>query len=413
MSELENTFVVNDEEHIDEPIVPSKKDDLSRSVVIKPKATVNNVVYGDKVSITESCWVKGPVFGKLGVAIDENCHIQEDVFSLSSVVVGGNSTTKSIIAALVLFKGKVHVKGDIVTRSDLVLPDESVVDGKIVCLGERVKIGRWCKVNGIACKGRLEIDEGSIVGIVKTEKVLMEQDCQLEGLVTNDSISIPSGTRIGYVISDKSIQLGDSCLASDLIMAKESVTLGSNCKVNIIDAGKDVEIGTKSEIVSINAGGSVRVGNESLIQTLLARDKVQLLDGSVALNTFSTDTIEVGTNCKVNKMLAKDVIVHDKAAVDILRATGNVEVGDECRLGDLQAHDNIKINGKVDIDAWTISSERGKIELKGSLTLHSRPVAIDNMFNFRGGVIVTGIINRGIYDLIKDITEVQGLESLH
>lgn len=388
---------------LEEPVIPRSKGELNRPVVLNSGSAVEGAIYGSRAIIMDDCSVKGPVYGKQAVEIGNGCIVRTDVISLGTVELN-DAVVRNVYAGQLLLKSKAQVRGSIICENDVYLPDTSVVEGSSVSLSGSVRTGKGSKLGGITCNGDVEIGDGTTVtGIVKADgTVSIGHDCEIQGgIITSKPISVPTGTRIGFIVCEQDLDMGDECVV-DRIICRGSAMVGNNCRINTVDVQQNLECGAKCELIDVRVGGQAALQSESHGRKIVAMGKASLSEQCDFDQLYSPYDVEVGRRSKIQSLVARNITLGQGAEVGTLRAQGRIVTGDRCKAKSIQGAEDIVVDGALDVDAYSIYSKEGRIEIRGRLTLNRIVVGAENVFRVRKGSLATCLMDAKLYSMITN-----------
>lgn len=110
----------------------------------------------------------------------------------------------------------------------------------------------------------------------------------------------------------------------------------------------------------------------------------------------------MGRRSKIQSLVARNITLGQEAEVGTLRAQGRIVTGDRCKAKSIQGAEDIVVDGALDVDAYSIYSKEGRIEIRGRLTLNRIVVGAENVFRVRKGSLATCLMDAKLYSMITN-----------
>jgi serine/threonine protein kinase len=329
-------------------IIPRLKYQLPRPAYIQSESKVEGNVFAAKVYVGDGAHIKGNVFGRDEVHLEDNARIDGIVITRSNLLTRLGIVVKGLSVKQASFQGAPIVEGSFICLADLVIPSGSVVKNFIWCLGS----------------------------------VTIEDSCEVSGVLACKAVKVGSDCSVGVIYAQKNIWAAPN-LTFQLIRCLGSVTLGDRARGHTLLAKGDVQLGEASRGEFIQTEGSLRLGSSNIFTAVAGRN---LLVGAGSQLQYATayEQLELGDEASVKVANAgRKCTVGKRVRVEdwsLVTKEGSIVFADSMRLKGYQvSRDNLfycSTSGKLQPAASNV--QRGKIQ----------------------GAILTTLIDKSLYETI-------------
>lgn len=284
--EAGESYQVSSGEVVSHSILPLRKGDLQRAVVIYDKTRLEGKVYGASVQIGQRAQVTGHIVAREAVWVGTDAIVEGSLVAGAQIGFAGR-VRGDIWAPNVVLKEAVRVQGRVVSLTALSLPEGSIVDG-VVCASD-LTIGARCEIK--ACIGQnIVVGEGASVGVVQAGGAFTgARNIEFAEIFARSGVSVESGAKGKAVVADSDVNLGDGGEVN-FICAEGRILLGARCKARFV-SGKSVEVGEASRVECVYATQEILIRERANIGALFCLRQITLSAG-VSVDAWSVLSLQ-------------------------------------------------------------------------------------------------------------------------
>ena len=391
------------------PLIEIKEEEdsvkqFSSDRIIPAYSKAKGLIYGKRVVVEPHCIINGSIIGREAVLIGQHVKITQSVLSCGLIELE-NSEVGNIYAPTIRFRAPINVAGDIVAKSNLIIPPGSRVKN-IYCLGDSLELPERCSIDNVICKGAITFKPNTEVkGVAKAQAITLSPRCSVNALFVKSDLKIPPECKLNEIYSAKSVLIEGYANISKLF-AEGDVEVNNSVIGKI--ACNNLLVFGETKVKKVYANNKVVIDQkckEFTCECIVSNNDVIIPSNSHVKVVICSHNLTVGNNCTIDYIMARNITAGDRLRSKFVKAMGTITLGNDCKVGLLQAIGNITVGERFKSDRWSIFSEKGAIKTTGPVILKGRSIfAPEHLIEYNMSKILTALISKKDFELLQRIS---------